>query len=361
MKILFCISCLSYGGAEKNLRIVANHMAEKGHEVIVCSFGSQPCVQPLRDDIKIIYMPNYTAKGIKRAQQVSFLRKLMKKEKVDVTVSFLCFPNFSSIIAGKLAHVPVIVSERGDPYQFTSKVMRAMYSAYRHAAGAVFQTEMAKEYFHTSLQERSAVIANPVELKDETLFADPVNAERSIAYSARFELVQKRQDIMLDAFKTVVEKHPDYKLRFYGDGPDEEKMKKYAEELGISDSVIFCGRSDNILKDISRSAMFVLSSDYEGIPNSLLEAMSLGLPCVSTDCSPGGARMLIEDGVNGLIVPRSDASALASAICRMIEDEALALSCGKNAISVRERFALPVILAAWEEYILKIAEGGKSN
>lgn len=351
MKILFCISCLSYGGAEKNLRIVANHMADKGHEVIVCSFGSQPCVQPLRDGIRVIYMPNYTAKGIKRAQQVSFLRKLMKRERVNLTVSFLCFPNFISIIAGKLAGVPVIVSERGDPYKFNSTVMRAMYSTYRYAAGAVFQTEMAKEYFHPALQKRSAVIANPVELKDETLFAELDRAERSIAYSARFEVVQKRQDIMLDAFKTVVERHPDYKLKFFGDGPDEDKMKKYAAELGISDSVIFCGRSNSVLEDISHSSMFVLSSDYEGIPNSLLEAMSIGLPCVATDCSPGGARMLIEDGVNGLIVPRSDASALASAICRMIEDGELAASCAKNALKVRERFAMSVILAKWEEYI----------
>ena len=354
MKILFCISCLSYGGAEKNLRIVANHMAEKGHEVLVCSFGSQPCVQPLRDDIKVIYMPEYRAKGVKRAQQISFLRKLIKTEKVDGIVSFLCFPNFISIIAGKLAGVPVIVSERGDPYQFNSTVMKAMYATYRYAAGAVFQTEMAKEYFHPSLQARSAVIANPVELKDETLFADLGSAEKSIAYSARFELVQKRQDIMLEAFKTVLEKHPDYVLRFYGDGPDEEKMKKYAEELGISENVIFCGRSNNVLSDISKSSMFVLSSDYEGIPNSLLEAMSLGLPCVSTDCSPGGARMLIEDGVNGLIVPRADAPALAAAICRMIEEEGLAETCGKNATAVRERFAMSVILSGWEEYIEKI-------
>ena len=354
MKILFCISCLSYGGAEKNLRIVANHMAEKGHEVLVCSFGNQPCVQPLRDDIKIIYMPEYKSKGVKRAQQASFLRKLMKREKVDVTVSFLCFPNFISLIAGKLAHVPVIVSERGDPYQFTSKVMKAMYASYRYANGAVFQTEMAKEYFHPVLQAKSAVIANPVELKDETLFADLENAERSIAYSARFELVQKRQDVMLDAFKLVLEKHPDYLLKFFGDGPDEDKMKKYAEELGISANVIFCGRSSNVLGDISKSSMFVLSSDYEGIPNALLEAMSLGLPCVSTDCSPGGARMLIEDGVNGLIVPRSDAPALAAAICRMIEEEGLAESCGKNAIAVRERFAMSVILSKWEEYIEKV-------
>lgn len=359
MKILFCISCLSYGGAEKNLRIVANHMVEKGNEVVICSFGDQPSVQPLDERIKVVYMPPYSKKGIKRAQQIGFVRKLMKEEKPDVAVSFLCFPNFISIVAGKLAGVPVIVSERGDPYQFTGKVMKAMYSAYRFAAGAVFQTDMAKEYFAPSLQKKSKVIANPVELKDPSLYTDYEAAERSIAYSARFELVQKRQDIMLDAFKTVLKSHPDYKLRFYGDGPDEDKMKRYAEELGISGSVIFCGRSSKVLEDISRSEIFVLSSDYEGIPNSLLEAMSLGLPCVSTDCSPGGARMLINDGENGLIVPRGDAPALASAICRMIEDRNSAIAMGKRATEVRQRFEPAVILSAWEEYITEVASRGK--
>jgi glycosyltransferase involved in cell wall biosynthesis len=161
---------------------------------------------------------------------------------------------------------------------------------------------------------------------------------------------------MLEAFKQVVEKHPEYTLKFFGDGPDEEKMKSYAEELGISQNVCFCGRSDNILEDISHSEIFVLSSDYEGIPNSLLEAMSLGLPCVSTDCSPGGARMLIKDGENGLLVPRGDEDALASAILRMIEDRDFAVSCGKRAAEVRERFALPVILSAWEKYIESCAK-----
>ena len=330
-------------------------MADAGHDVIVCSFLSRPCVQPLSESIRLIYMPEYKKKVIKRAQQIGFVKRLMKKEKPDVAVSFLCFPNFISIVAGKLAGVPVIVSERGDPYQLTSKVMRAIYSIYRYARGAVFQTDMAKQYFHPSIQKRSTVIANPVELKDENLFTDYEKAEKSIAYSARFEVVQKRQDIMLEAFKLVHEKHPDYILKFFGDGPDEDKMKKYAEELGISSIVSFCGKSSKVLEDISVSEMFVLSSDYEGIPNSLLEAMSIGLPCVSTDCSPGGAKMLINDGENGILVPRSDAKALSEAICRMIEDRDGAIRMGKAATEVRERFKMGVIMNAWEKYITEIA------
>lgn len=355
MKIMFCASCLSYGGAEKNLCIVANHIASKGNDVVICNFNTAPTVQKLNEHIRVIDMPRYTKKGIKRLQQLNFVRKVMKKEKPDVAISFLAYPNFFSAIAGKLTGTSVIVSERGDPYRITNKIEKWMYSKYPLAAGAVFQTEMARDYFPESLRKKSVVIANPVVLKDDTIFADYDNAEKTIAYSARFEVVQKRQDLMLDAFRLVLEKHPEYVLKFLGDGPDEPRMKEYAKALGIEESVRFCGMSKQVLKDISSSELFVLSSDYEGIPNALLEAMSIGLPCVSTDCSPGGARMLIQDGENGLLVPRGDAEALAAAICRMIEDRNFAIRCGKEATKVRERFSMDSILSAWETYIEKIA------
>lgn len=355
MKIVFVTTSLGYGGAAKILSTVANHMAGEGHEVVVCNFNFAPTGQTLAEGVRVIDMPTYTKKGIKRLQQLNFVRKVMKQEKPDVSVSFLQFPNFYNIIAGKLTGTPTIVSERGDPYQVTAKIEKTMHKFYPRAAGAVFQTEMARDYFPESLRKKSVVIANPVVLKDDTIFADYDNAEKTIAYSARFEVVQKRQDLMLDAFRLVLEKHPEYVLKFLGDGPDEPRMKEYAKALGIEESVRFCGMSKQVLKDISSSELFVLSSDYEGIPNALLEAMSIGLPCVSTDCSPGGARMLINDGENGLLVPRGEAEALAAAICRMIEDRNFAIRCGKEATKVRERFSVDSILSAWETYIEKVA------
>lgn len=354
MKIMFCISCLNYGGAEKNLCIVANDMAQKGHDVVICNFNTAPTVQKLDERICVIDMPRYTKKGIKRFQQFAFVRKNMKKEKPSVVVSFLAFPNFFSIVAGKLTKIPVIVSERGDPYRVTSKIGKWMYSKYVMAAGAVFQTEMARDYFPESLRKKSIVIANPVVLKDDTIFADYEKTEKTIAFSARFEVAQKRQDVMLEAFKQVLQKHSEYVLKFYGDGQDEQNMKEYAKTLGISENVHFCGVSKQVLRDISSAELFVLSSDFEGIPNALLEAMSIGLPCISTDCSPGGARMLINDGENGLIVPCGDAGALSEAICRMIEDREFAIKCGREASKVRERFALEIILSEWEGYIEKV-------
>lgn len=352
MKILFNVLCLSYGGAEKNLCIVANGMLERGHEVVICNMNHIPTVQKLDERIKVYDIPKYTGKT-KRLKQLGFMKKVCKAEKPQIIVSFLFMPNFLSTILGKMLRIPVIISERADPNQHSDKVGRFVYRVYATADGAVFQTEGAKACFPEKLQKKSRVIPNPVILKDESIFADYVGCRRSIAYSGRFELKQKRQDVALDAFKIIHERHPEYVLDFYGDGPDEPAMKEYAKALGLEDSVNFNGVSSELLKAEASSEIFMMSSDYEGIPNVLLEAMSIGLPCVSTDCSPGGARMLIENGENGLIVPCGQAEALADAVCRMIEDRDFALSCGRKATAVRERFALDKILDSWENYILE--------
>lgn len=349
MKVMFCISCLSYGGAEKNLLMVANGLAARGHDVLICNMNNLPTVQAPDNFVRVIDMPRFTGKT-KRLRQIRFVKKLCRQEKPDVLLSFLTMPNFLAAIVGKLTGIPTIISERGDPYQNCGIASKMIYGAYNLAKGAVFQTEGAKEYFSKALQKRGTVIPNPVIIKDDSIRADYLNCKKSIAYAARFEVKQKRQDLMLRAFALVHEKHPDYCLNFYGDGPDEEQIKQLAKEMSIADSVIFNGVSTKLLKDMSASEMFVLSSDFEGIPNSLIEAMSIGLPCISTDCSPGGARMLIEDGVNGLLVPRNDERALADAICSFIENREYALACGSEAVKIRERFAVNTILDAWEQY-----------
>ena len=273
-------------------------------------------------------------------------------------VSFLTMPNVLCAIAGKLAGIPVIVSERGDPHAVEALISQVFYRIYRLAKGAVFQTDGAKAYFCKALQAKGTVIPNPVTLKDESVYTDYESCTKSIVYAARFGVRQERQDLMLRAFAHVHEKHPEYKLEFYGDGLDQAAMEQLARDLGLEDSAVFHGVSAALLRDMAKSEIFVLSSDYEGIPNSLIEAMAIGLPCVSTDCSPGGARMLIRDGVNGLLVPRNDEKALAEGICKMIEDRDFAIACGKEAVKVRERFKPEVILDAWENYCLRVA-GGK--
>ena len=170
----------------------------------------------------------------------------------------------------------------------------------------------------------------------------------------RLDNFQKRYDVMLEAFKLFHNRHPDYTLKLYGDGADVEQIRKWVRDLGLSDAVRFMGLTKQPMQDIAADGMFLITSDFEGISNALLEAMAAGLPCVSTDHTPGGARLLIQDHENGLLAPIADAQKLADAMCEFAEDPALAEKCGKNARAVLERFAPERIIDMWEEYCLGV-------
>ena len=159
---------------------------------------------------------------------------------------------------------------------------------------------------------------------------------------------------MLDAFKLFLTKHPEYVLKLYGKGADEVQIRQWVEDRGLVENVKFMGLTTKPMQDIASDGMFLITSDYEGISNSLLEAMAVGLPCVSTDHTPGGARLLIKDGENGLLAPIGNAEKLAEAMCRFAEDVELAKSCGEKAKEVVVRFAPDKIIDMWEKYIEKV-------
>ena len=133
------------------------------------------------------------------------------------------------------------------------------------------------------------------------------------------------------------------------------------EELELSNSVELKGLTKNSMQDMVKCGMFLITSDYEGISNSLLEAMAVGLPCVSTDHTPGGARLLIKHGKNGLLAPVGNFEKLAECMCAFVEDEILARNCGEKAKEVLSRFAPEKIIDQWEEYILRLCKKGKKQ
>ena len=159
---------------------------------------------------------------------------------------------------------------------------------------------------------------------------------------------------MLQGFALFVRKHPEYYLKLYGKGEDEDNIKKLAQNLGIEDKVYLMGISNNPMKDICNSEIFIITSDYEGISNALLEAMAIGMPCISTDSPPGGARMLIQNKVNGQLIPVGDYKALEQAMCNYVEDKEFAFLCGQNAKNVIEKFHPTRILNKWEDYLMAI-------
>lgn len=147
------------------------------------------------------------------------------------------------------------------------------------------------------------------------------------------------------------------RLNIYGDGPDKQKIQKLIEDESLENYVHLMGQQDKIPLKIYDSDCFVLSSDYEGIPNALAEAMSIGIPCISTDCSPGGAKLLIRDGKNGFLVDRGDYGAIAEKVIWMKEHPRQNRMIGEKATKVAEQFSEENVLNIWEKEIEKVVEG----
>ena len=140
---------------------------------------------------------------------------------------------------------------------------------------------------------------------------------------------QKNYPLMIKAFAKAVQDYPDITLKIYGDGDNQykESLYKLIEELGMTQNIFLCGKTKEIDAEFRKSDAYIMSSDYEGMPNSLAEAMATGLVCISTDCRTG-PKDLIDHGVNGLLTKVNDESAMKEAIvnvCKMNSEEARAI------------------------------------
>ena len=357
MRVLFVTNSLGFGGAEKMITFIANSFYIRGNDVAVANLNCVPDyvnshMQPLEDGVKVFSFEKRDNKG-KKSYYIKGIKKIAKNFKADVIIGFTGFPNMYASIVGKLLGIPSIISERGDPSKTTGTTLKARIcrAIINSSRGGVFQTEGAMKFYSKRLQKRGVVIPNPIFINGEISNVKYDDCEKSVVSVGRLDNFQKRYDIMLDAFKLFSVKHPEYILKLYGKGDDEEKIRSWVSEKELTDKVVFMGLTTQPMQDICGDGMFLITSDFEGISNSLLEAMAVGLPCVSTDHTPGGARLLITNHENGILAPIGDAMALANAMCEFAENPELAKRCGENAKDVVNRFAPERIIDMWEDYI----------
>ena len=248
-------------------------------------------------------------------------------------------------------NIPFIVSERNDPRRDPpQKLLRLLKGmSFSSANGCVFQTNDAMNYYKKSVIEKSVVILNPIVVNNEIKHQ---SKNKIILYVGRFT-TQKNLPCLLDAFaRANKELHGEYKLKIYGDGPLKDELLKKVEELQIIDNVIFAGKNNDWQKEELDDSLFVLSSDYEGMPNSLLEALSLGIPCISTDCPAGGPKELSNQGFNLTLVPVNDSEQMANAIINILEHYKDSFDiCNLDNI---HRFVPDLICDEWIKYITNI-------
>lgn len=362
MRIVCYVGTLSGGGAERVLSVLANGLSRRGHKVWMITDVSSEGEYPLDEAVeRIIYDgefdPNRRGRKIRALRRIFRMRNFCRREKVDVVVSFMRSANLRAIATNWMAKTKTLISVRIDPKVGYSNKLVAMLAKmmYPAADGCVFQTEEAKEWFPTNIQKKSRIIFNPISDTFYKIEPTPMQ-EKQIVTCGRLD-GQKRFDLLINAFDKVCDDFQEYKLEIYGVGHRQGELQSQIDALGRQDRIRLMGRSEDVPNTIKSASLFVLSSDFEGLPNALMEAMALGLPVISTDCSGGGARALIENGKDGLIVPCGDVDALAEAIRQNLADPEAAKARGDNAKEKAKRFSAEEIVEQWEVYIEQLVKG----
>ena len=361
-KILFHINSLGKGGAERVVTVLSQYFCQDGYEVVIVTlWRAEEEYEPM-EGVRRINLgdraEHASAKRIRKAvMRFTDLRSVIRREAPDIVISFCNKANFRSAYSMIGMKIPLLTSVRNDPQVDYAPHRASTRRMEKKAAGCVFQTPDAKAFFAPEFQKKSRIIWNPISEKYLLAGQEPsVNGNEYIVTVGRIS-VQKNHMLLLRAFVRIKDKYPDLTVRIYGEDSDEgvrETLKQYIEEEIIADRVRFMGQSSHLEKEIRDAALFVLPSDYEGMPNALMEAMALGLPVIATDCPCGGARMLIEDGISGRLVPVGDEEGIAKAMEQLLDDRKLAVLMGKNAKQIAEKADPRRVYEEWKSYVEQI-------
>ena len=348
-EIVIVTVSLGNDGAERVLTILANKLAED-HPVTIVQTKPGLYGSAFATD-RAVRIKNFAYHNEKSAwrllAEVRELRGFLKSKQRATVLAFLPQSVFVSVLARIGLKNKLVISERNDPRRCPGRgIQRTVRDiSFRFADVCVFQTEAVKRMFPLSVQRKAAVIPNPVSPRMPEAYQGA--RRHRIAAVGRLH-PQKNFALLLEAFSLFRRRYPDYVLDIYGTGELEGALKEKARALGIGGSAVFHGFVPDVPAKIRDAAMYISSSDYEGISNSILEAMALGLPTIATDCPVGGSRTLIRHGENGLLVPVGDVQALCGAMLLVAGDPALAGKLSGNAVRVRDTFGIDRIIREWE-------------
>lgn len=355
-KILFYINSINFGGAERVICNLANRFSNANYDVILVTSFKVDNEYELNCKVKRLSLEDKEIQQsfIKRnLQRTKKLRNICKNEKPDVLISFMAESSFRAIIATRLLNTKTLISVRNDPNMEYPNMLFKIFAKllYPLSSGCVFQTEDAQKWFSDRIQKKSNIILNHV---DEKFYKVDFKGKRTnIITVGRLES-QKNHKLLIEAFAQIADEFPMENLLIYGEGSQKDELKKLTKVLNIEKRVFFMGTSIDIEEKIKGAKLFVLSSDYEGLPNVLMEAMTVGLPVISTDCPCGGPRMLIDNNINGVLVNTGDKYDMANSIRKILNDEKFAQNLGINAKIKAKEFEPNKVFIEWEKYINKI-------
>ena len=353
MKIGIIIGSLGIGGAERVSTRLAEWWITQNVDV---SFYTTMAI-PKKEYIISSKIKRFSCYKQSKTNTIQELRETIKEDKPNVVIIMdtpMCVFAVPALLG---TGIPFVVSERSDPKNANVRKITRIVShlLMQFANGFVFQTTGARDYYPKTIFNRSVVIANPLVVSE---IPDPFEGKRKKTVVAIGRLITaKNYPLLFKAFEQFYSIHTDYTLEVYGDGVEKDNLVNLIDTMSVKDKIHLNGARSDVLECAVDSGMFVLSSDLEGMPNALIEALAIGIPSISTNCPPGGPADLVEDGVNGLLVDVGDVEGLCSAMCRLADDNDFASSLSKNGVKIREKLNIDNIGNMWLGFLMEQVKG----
>jgi len=349
-KIVFVIGGLGFGGQERALSTLANSLADRSYRITIICLFLTPIAFPLRESIAIRW-PTINRSQIGKLQYalraLHYLRDAIRQTDADVVVSFGDWYNSFTILSSLgLSRRVVVASRMGPELRLGPLLDTANRLLYRFAKTVIVQTERAKQIVAKRYSCKSiTVMPNAVEM-----YCGPQTGQREKTVISVGRLSrEKGHQTLLEAFSKV--DAPDWQLELVGDGPERQRLERFAKELGIEERVHFLGSQRDVWRFLAKAEIFVLPSLYEGFPNALVEAMSVPLCCVASDCV-AGPREIIAHGESGFLVEPGNEGELAKILARLIRDPELRARTAKKGLTVRNMYGAERIADEWLKTIV---------
>ena len=344
-KIIFFLPNLSSGGAERVVSILSRELSKKGYNVSIAVLNDNNRAYAIEDSVSVVIFDGEGTLG--KIKRIIKLNAFLRRQDRGIVFAFHPVCLKYAIAASTGTKCSVVACERNDPYSLyqTQKEVARIKRLYRKASYAVFQTEDARKFYGPALEGKSRIIINPI-LPPKMTWNGNINKHRIVSV-CRLEK-QKNIYMAIDAMKILKDK---YKMSIsydvFGKGEMETDLKTYCVQKGLDQEVRFMGVTNEVIEELADSSLFISSSDFEGISNSMLEALSVGMPVICTDCPIGGAKMAIEDGVNGYLVPVGNAEALAKKIYEVLTNDELSIKIGKEALKSSAKWYVDKVTEKW--------------
>lgn len=313
--VVFAIGSLHGGGAERVVSVWSSALAQKGYRVSVLVYSRLENEYPIDEHVTVVPIaPTMaTCDAMSTVQRLRSFRAALKKLKPNIVISFLPAVQVYIALASIGLRIPRVETIRINPWRtgiLKTKFAKPWLWCFKTCDALILQSEDQRPFFKQSVQDKAVVIPNPI----NPLYLENVKtaydaSSHNIVAAGRLS-EQKNYKMMIDAVKLVARDYEDVCLHIYGNGDLEDQLRAYIQEQDLEPYVKLMGRSNELYRVYQNADLYVMSSDYEGMPNALAEAMAIGLPCISTDCKTG-PRDLVDDGKNGFLVPCDDAEALA--------------------------------------------------